>query len=111
MEADGMKKQACVIESEPINNCIIDISDNLEDCIYAKKYNRKEDCPYWREIESGLSTMESEMLAMLERLEWSGEADVMDERMTFCPVCEVGYDRHDDGCDLGNLLHRIRGEQ
>jgi hypothetical protein len=64
-----------------------------------------------KETNARLIVAAPEMLAMLERLEWSGEADVMGERMTFCPVCEVGYDRHDDGCDLGNLLQRIRGEQ
>lgn len=48
----------------------------------------------------------SDMLAMLERLEWV-ETPVFEEQ--WCPLCEgLKKNGHCDGCKLGNLLKRTR---
>lgn len=47
-ELPGLK-YACHIEGECIPDCVLD-TDSFADCIYAKDFMRKEQCPEWRLI-------------------------------------------------------------
>ncbi len=40
-------KYACHVEGQCITDCVLD-TDSIADCIYAKEFMRKEQCPEWR---------------------------------------------------------------
>jgi hypothetical protein len=42
----------CVVdgEEESLDDCVIE-TENPDDCHYGTHYKKKEDCPYWKQIE------------------------------------------------------------
>jgi len=56
-----------------------------------------------------MTNLESEMLAMLERLEFIGDLETTSgDKFAFCPICQRLFNLHTDDCELGNLLAKVR---
>jgi hypothetical protein len=117
MKKEEEMKYGCFVDhgigEPPQHDCVIENGEPSENCCHARKYGKKEDCPFWREIKEPwqvspgdeLKQQNAEMLELLKELEWAYGDDRYDN---VCAVCDrLKTEGHAADCKLGNLLKRL----
>ena len=46
-EQQEEKQWCCIVEGDKIPDCVLDYNEP-KDCVHAPKYNKREDCPFWK---------------------------------------------------------------
>lgn len=46
-EEQEEKQWCCIVEGDKIPDCVLDYNEP-KDCVHAPKYNKREDCQFWK---------------------------------------------------------------